>query len=222
MTENQRAAIEAAITALENDCDWNVRSDAVRGLREVLAEQTEDWDRVEALEASLREHMQEIHRLRAALAEQDHSRGATEMIGGKYQTVVYRSIGSGEEAATLLQHPKMSAASWTHAIRDRDAARSALAKQQDAEPVAYPCVGGTVFGELDGYDIEHRSRICEEINRAHYGYPKRLPLYTHPPRREWQGLTEHEADTLLDSLDNLRSGTILRAVEAALKEKNRG
>ena len=39
MTETQRAAIEAAITALENDCDWNVRSDAVRGLRAALAEQ---------------------------------------------------------------------------------------------------------------------------------------------------------------------------------------
>ena len=32
-------AIEAAIKALDNDCDWRVRGDASRGLRAALAEQ---------------------------------------------------------------------------------------------------------------------------------------------------------------------------------------
>jgi hypothetical protein len=40
----------------------------VRGMREE-SEMTKDWSELEALRESLREHIAEIHRLRAALAE---------------------------------------------------------------------------------------------------------------------------------------------------------
>ena len=46
-------------------------------------------------------------------------------------------------------------------------------------------------------------------------------LYTAPPRREWQGLTEDE----ISAVDWDANGTLhdyARAVEAALKEKNNG
>ena len=43
-------------------------------------------------------------------------------------TVVYRDISPGDEARLLAEHPKASAMSWSHAIRDRDAARAVLAK----------------------------------------------------------------------------------------------
>ena len=42
------------------------------------------------------------------------------------------------------------------------------------------------------------------------------PLYTHPPRREWQSLSEEEVEDLRDD----RYFRFARAVEAALKEKN--
>jgi len=37
-------------------------------------------------------------------------------------TVVYKDIKPGKEAEALILHPKMSAASWSHALNDRDAA----------------------------------------------------------------------------------------------------
>ena len=50
------------------------------------------------------------------------------------------------------------------------------------------------------------------------------PLYTHPPRREWRGLTEEEREAAIRwaiDLDNTQfSRTVARAVEAKLKEKN--
>ncbi len=50
------------------------------------------------------------------------------------------------------------------------------------------------------------------------------PLYTHPPRREWRGLTTAEIDAISDRVE--RSDffdaviPFARAIEAALKEKN--
>jgi hypothetical protein len=35
-------------------------------------------------------------------------------------TVVYRDLESEDEAHTLIEHPKASAMSWSHAINDRD------------------------------------------------------------------------------------------------------
>jgi hypothetical protein len=48
-----------------------------------------------------------------------------------------------------------------------------------------------------------------------------MPLYTHPPRREWQGLRNKEIVQIVT--DNLTGGDwvdVARAIEAALKEKN--
>jgi hypothetical protein len=65
-------------------------------------------------------------------------------------------------------------------------------------------------------------------------YPDMHPLYTHPPRREWQGLTEeeirkltfHNQRTLWPRPDrsDVRATAIpfARAVEQALKERNNG
>jgi hypothetical protein len=48
------------------------------------------------------------------------------------------------------------------------------------------------------------------------------PLYTHPPRREWRGLTEEDIWTLAaNSLDSVLGRLhFARAIEAALKERN--
>ena len=50
------------------------------------------------------------------------------------------------------------------------------------------------------------------------------PLYTHPPSREWQGLTEEEREAVIQwaitQETTQYSRTVARAIEAALKEKN--
>jgi hypothetical protein len=64
-------AMKQALDALEheartgNDDAYRVERDALRA----AIEQAHDWDEVEALRESLREHMAEIHRLRAALEQ---------------------------------------------------------------------------------------------------------------------------------------------------------
>jgi hypothetical protein len=47
-----------------------------------------------------------------------------------------------------------------------------------------------------------------------------VPLYTHPPRREWQGLTEEERRHIYATTEEF-GHEIARAIEAALKEKNK-
>jgi hypothetical protein len=54
------------------------------------AEPVQDWDELEALRESLREHMAEIHRLRAELA--DHSGDATEMVTTKPDNLLRKGL----------------------------------------------------------------------------------------------------------------------------------
>ena len=53
--------------------------------------------------------------------------------GDKWLTVVYRDIQPGDESRTIVEHPKVSALSWSHALHDRDAALAAQAKQGEKE-----------------------------------------------------------------------------------------
>jgi hypothetical protein len=49
------------------------------------------------------------------------------------------------------------------------------------------------------------------------------PLYTHPPRREWQGLTEEEIYPLYsEPSSDAEMVEFARAIEALAKEKNHG
>ena len=45
-------------------------------------------------------------------------------ISRQWLTVVYRGVEAGDEVQQICTHPKVSAMSWSHAIHDRDAARS--------------------------------------------------------------------------------------------------
>jgi hypothetical protein len=51
--------------------------------------------------------------------------------------------------------------------------------------------------------------------------PTGIPLYEHPPRREWQSLSEEEIDAVWEGAQVFNTHyDIARAVEAALKERN--
>jgi hypothetical protein len=80
------------------------------------------------------------------------------------------------------------------------ALRTAL-EQPEQEPFAWMSIGGTIW--------------------KHKGRDDDVPLYSHPPRREWRGLTEEEKLQILD--DTMEGGDLMdiaRAIEQALKERN--
>lgn len=97
------------------------------------------------------------------------------------------------------------------------------------------CDGGTcgLGGYCDG--CPNRPVAWQWLNTAHFR--KKLPadaelrawnpLFTHPPRREWQGLTEEEISDIFEAEPRYHYPPICatdrefaRAIEAALKEKN--
>jgi hypothetical protein len=80
------------------------------------------------------------------------------------------------------------------------------------------------------------AKHLQGLTLGHYGHAEiytdesqgRIPLYTHPPRREWRGLTDEEIEHIWEADDtsdeDCRSlyyaKKIGRAIEAKLKEKN--
>ena len=94
------------------------------------------------------------------------------------------------------------------------ALRAAL-KQQEQEPVAW------MITTKDGRHFIFR------MNKPATSDGETLtPLYTAPPRREWQGLTEEDMEDLLplysDPSANTEMLEFAAAIEAKLKEKNHG
>ncbi len=97
------------------------------------------------------------------------------------------------------------------------AAMEAKAKEQtEQEPVAW-----IQSNHLQKAQQEPFLCRVEPMQRL----PDFVPLYTHPPRREWQGLTEEEIKTMYDGCDADTGHAFVfafaRAIEAALKEKNK-
>jgi len=95
--------------------------------------------------------------------------------------------------------------------------RAAL-EQPEQEPVAWMSPASeSMIGKTDengsAYHIITTSK--KTANNS-------VPLYTHPPRREWRGLTEEDIWTLAaNCLDSVLGRLhFARAIEAALKERN--
>jgi hypothetical protein len=98
-----------------------------------------------------------------------------------------------------------------------DTLRAAL-EQPEPEPVAWMV-----------YTQDGKS-VCVTDNPADFIEWRSFPLYTHPPRREWRGLTEEEiwACNRAQSdeefyhicVDHQHVPDFSRAIEAALKERN--
>jgi hypothetical protein len=97
-----------------------------------------------------------------------------------------------------------------HAI---DTFKAALAQQErEQEPVVWLLTGGT--------DVYLASEFSPGSEHEH----EWTPLYAHPPRREWQSLTEEEIQRMGNETPGQQGGWNLafaRAVEQALKERNR-
>jgi hypothetical protein len=107
------------------------------------------------------------------------------------------------------QYPHMVKGYTVDAVQ---ALRAALA-QPEPKPVAW-----TTDLEFD-YDTEiipakEKGRLGTSTND--------IPLYTAPPQREWQGLTDEEAGGIMEDLNayGTRLDEYAKAIEAKIKEKN--
>ena len=108
------------------------------------------------------------------------------------------------EAAQQALDVLIRASSYYDTYAEVDALRAAL-EQPEQEPVAWMDREGDIY------------RMPEIKNWA----PPHTLLYTAPPQREWQGLTDYE----INNFDLPESGTVtirefVRIIEAKLKEKN--
>ena len=87
------------------------------------------------------------------------------------------------------------------------ALRAAL-EQPEQEPVAWMV-----------YTQDGKS-VCVTDNPADFIEWRSFPLYTHPPRREWVGLTDEEIDAALPHEPGDLDFACARAIEQALRRKN--
>jgi len=104
-------------------------------------------------------------------------------------------------------------------LKAQDALRAAL-EQPEQEPVAWMYVGLTFNNDMHGPHLVWKPEHMDAMS-AEKGV-RAVPLYTHPPRREWRGLTEEDIWTLAANCMDSVLGRLhfARAIEATLKERN--
>ena len=129
-----------------------------------------------------------------------------------------------------LEYSSTTAVADAMARKAKQALRAALAEREwTPDDTAYRSGGlpqdvpEADFGEsepvaiiVDAYDTPGLQWLCEHP-------PKRGDrLYTHPPRREWQTLTDEEMHLFASWLDEKPDAEVFAAIETTLKEKNHG
>jgi hypothetical protein len=149
-----------------------------------------------------------ITALRAALEQPEQAnlpeeklQAVAEYVGDKYH--VWYGIGARDVEEVLRQSARLGLV----------ALNSDTVEQPEQEPVAW---------------------MCSDENLANKGYSRfskdkygawNIAVFTHPPRREWRGLTDEEISALFPShlrgdYKDLIPYSFARAIEAALKERN--
>ena len=107
-----------------------------------------------------------------------------------------------------------------------DALRAALAESAnstkpvvESEPVAW--MWEHQLEDLKHYGFLPNMRAWTTERRTG-NFERLMPVYTHPPRREWRGLTDEAVIELLHSCDwrGMHLAVLVRAIERALKERN--
>ena len=85
--------------------------------------------------------------------------------------------------------------------------RQAIEQAEKQEPVAWS------YTNTQGRDVIIRGNVAP----YEAPYEDATPLYTHPPKREWVGLTDEEAAECWNS----SAVTTWKNIEAKLREKNK-
>ena len=100
-----------------------------------------------------------------------------------------------------------------------------LGQEIEQEPVGALTLGGIIGTsdglEYDGWDVEWDTKAIEVLQEKLVTSDSvEVMLYTHPPQRTWQGLTD-EDDIDWEEGGNLKDLVkAIEAIEAKLKEKN--
>ena len=219
MSASLRDAARAALIALqrENPLGWAGTIEALKAaLAEKEPEMPSDTRYTVAVEGQAPTYWDNIH---------DAITNA--------QRAVYAGADNTWHAINDLQAGRI--AEWSYgfsAVRiyppQKQVEVSMYGKSIESEPVAWMC-GGSLFHSLDAIPANLLPPVGDIV-----------PLYTHPPRREWQGLTDDERldafDAYCEQTSEIRSrfraawsyaeeeldafDAGWEAAEAALKEKN--
>ena len=203
-----RELLQMALDALEESKKHITdqrRDKTIEALRAALANEfNPDWDRVEALQESLREHMAEIQRLRAALAQPEpwiktYSGGKPnytqpeQVVQFKFQE--YGPPNWGESQVTKPEF-----------VAEQKAMDEGLRKMVEQEE-DYDAIANKQLASLKAAaKVTFEDAVVRAVHK----------LYNAPPQREWQGLTNEEIENCFEMS---MFGTC-RAIEAKLKDKN--
>lgn len=194
-----REAAQMALEALEQDNPAG-RAATIRALRAALANDiNQDWSLLEATQEALREHMAEIHRLRAALA--DHIADANKK--------------EGDNLASPLPEPTCQESRQVEPV-------ATINEMETVEPVAWRTFDGEGGYDYRTYDDnENYAAEWAQRNPRHVGWvealylapPQRKPLTNQEIMREYAALWP-----FLQSEDHVLAQDILkfaRAIERA-------
>jgi DNA repair exonuclease SbcCD ATPase subunit len=244
MTDLRKAA-EMALGALETHVPHAYKDrgfEPIQALRQALANEfNPDWNQVEALQESLREHMAEIQRLRQAL-EQPKQRG--------HCTCGMAEQARMEEREACLKKIAIELNKWKQGIvtqkmiQDRvqkeiDELRQALEEsansttdfvepktpvQQEQEHLFRIERRGSEWSIYRGRDHQHQGFLLGWLVETDYKTAKMLEdrLNAAPPKREWVGLTGDDKHFLLANAWNKEQAfdSFMDAIDKFLKEKN--
>lgn len=96
------------------------------------------------------EYPNEIEALRQALAQPEQIETLDRT--GKWLTIVYKDVQAGDEARQIIEHPKMSAASWSNALNDRDVALAQPEQEPFNRLIRIMGTFDLATGHADGWD----------------------------------------------------------------------
>ena len=113
------------------------------------------------------------------------------------------------------KHFEAMVARWVRALSETE--NTAPPQQPEQEPYCYTWdvwISGGYWEARYGWEPYCGGKRPDHSTEA-------KPLYTTPPQREWQGLTDEERRKVWNAPENLeRPMDFARAIEAKLKEKN--
>ena len=102
-------------------------------------------------------------------------------------------------------------------LKAQDALRQAIKQAETQKPVVW------MYQDKSTHEVRFQKHMRGFVD---HGATYETPLYTHPPQRTWQGLTDYEIGVCSTEAAINRSEmvggavTFARAIEAKLKEKN--
>ena len=175
---------------------WKEHNAAIYAIRSALSD-TQDWDEVEALRESLREHMAEIHRLRAA------GRRALEALENDPVLANTNNNAMAWLRAALAEDRSADTGKTSDHFADANKMVATSQEFRQVEPVAYMMVNKT-----------HKHAPC-----LHFTPPEdwhatweAVPLYLDPPKRK--PLTEEDAKAMWPAVTLVATQDIMKFVRA--------